>query len=223
MNKNIYFEKVGKLTLSVILTSVLITWAVIAATTFTNWQVLDSVDLNNAFDEKVSVTSIPTCATDEYLTTDASWFKCKKLTDNTLTQSDILSTISTSCKICLSWSDSNLPLSQTYKSSKQKGSCVSLNSTSFASVRTSWDVDGNDNFWVKVVCSGWTWSTVSVNSASSCSPSHNITEKSGTCFAWDTNTYYWGTKTNCTFNIPYAWGGSIPGFIYSKRYNQTCN
>ena len=130
MKKNIFFEKVGKLTFSVILTGFTVTALVYAASSFTNGQVLDAWDLNNAFDTKLSITAVPTCWAEEYLTTDSSWFICKALTDNTLSQSDVLNTITSSCKICIAWSDDHLWLSDSVYNKDQRYSCKSLGSIS---------------------------------------------------------------------------------------------
>lgn len=162
--------------------------------------------------------AIPSCGEDEFLSANSSGFICKTFTDKTLDRSDVMATVVWGCKVCLGWADRGGTV-------PEKEKCVPFNDA-YKYVNTDGDVNGDDNFFIKVQCSAWDWSSPSVSNTSTSCGSKRTTnnQKSWACYQWSTNIYYGGEQT-CTYIVDrWRWEPmDIPWFKYSKKYTQTCN
>lgn len=100
MKKNRFFEKVGKLTFSIITTAVLVTWVVFAASwdslgdwdtvSWTNWKnMVDAINAKADISNTINKSDIPTCWSSEALSFNWSSFVCKSTWGWSSTSGDI--------------------------------------------------------------------------------------------------------------------------------------
>lgn len=232
MQKSKFYEKVGKLTFSIVLTWVLVTVVVFAAvrTNFVDWEILSAVDLNAiqpAIDTKVSITSIPECADGESLTFKLWTFSCfsaaAAITPEWIQAGMVYHSSYDNKTITVTFSPA---FSWTPKVIVSAADLIMKNDSrweefdlgvSYSNVTKTWFkiyLDGQNtkhtDFIVKsaswvAIPPTWTWSTASSSSYThGCGNKRTINnEKSGSCLVGLTNTYY-SWESTCTYmiNVP---------------------
>ncbi len=220
MNKSKFFEKVGKLTFSFVLTGFLVTGVVIAIAettwqTYTTWDPISAIEWRKMVTEiqwKFNKTDIPSCNAWEFLT---AWPNNSLVCGWALSSSDILATVMDKCEVCIWHADSNFTPNAT--------TCSSFGET--ARKKLSWDVDDNDTIAIKVVCKGGTWSSTETTSTdTNCSYPKWWTKKSGICNVGEKNSYVKDWWTPCGYESwgSYGWWMWPPMFENQVTATQTC-
>ena len=205
MNKNTFFEKVGKLTFSILLTGIIVSSAVYGATT---WKTLSEGDVVSWADWSDMIAAIDS----KISSVDLSDYYTKSEADtNFASVTEAVNAVISTCKICIAHAD--------YNGTPSNWVCTWINDGA-AKRKLSWDVWSDDSISVEFKCETWTWSSGTfVKTHSSCMPEEWWSQKSGSCTPGDTYTYYtWGTPWGC----PLMWGWD-PMFKNQKEYTQTCN
>lgn len=252
MKKNNFFEKFGKLIISLLLTWFLVTGVVIAATNFTNWSILDADDLNAEFTWKVSRSDIPACSTWESLTYDGTSFSCTSPAETSMPESvqagmaynntfdnktvniTFPSAFSGTPKVVVAMNGFYLENSSRWEKFELYPSVSNVSSTWFR-LLIPWNTRNNHKLkaasvtWIAIPPT-WSWSSVSSSSYSDgCGNKRTINnEKSWSCLVWLTNTYYTWEST-CSYTETRMWRSWEPIIIprswynYSSKKTQTCN
>lgn len=206
MKKNNFFEKFGKFIFSLLITSFLVVWLVWATTTWrdlTNNDTISGTNWKNMVDEIDSKISV----------VDLSDYYTKSESNNNFTSNSVaLNNVISKCEVCLWWADNS-------KTSPTKSTCSGFNEW-FKFINTDGKVDGNDNFFIKVVCNTGSWSNwVYSKTYSNCMPEQWGNKKSWDCNIWDTYKYYtWWSMSWC----PIMKGSWDPMMKWQKEYIQTC-
>ena len=252
MKKNNFFEKFGKLIISLLLTWFLVTGVVIAATNFTNWSILDADDLNAEFTWKVSKSDLPACLTWESLTYDGTSFSCftpEKATNIEMPQAGMAyngTFASKTVNITFPTAFSSTPqivvaMNGFYLENSSRGERFELYPTysnvtkNWFKLTIPWSTHNNHKLkaasvsWFAMPAS-WTWSSPSMsNITASCQSSQRTTnnEKTWSCVKWSYSNTYYGWESTCMWDFgPPDWEGfptMRSGYKYSKKYTQTCN
>lgn len=205
MNKNKFYEKVGKLTFSIILTWFIVTGIVYWASTWKTLSSWDTVtwadwsDMVAAIDSKISSVDL----SDYYTKSEAD--------TNFASISEAVNAVISTCKICIAHAD--------YNRTPGNWVCKGINDWA-ANRKLSWDVWWDDTVSVKLICETWTWwGGTLITTHNSCMPEQWASKKTWACTPWDIHTYYDGWSI---WTCP-SRGWWDPMMIGQKEYKQTCN
>lgn len=235
MLKSNFFEKVGKLTLSIVLTWILATGIVIAGTTwntYTDWDSLAWTEwwkMVDVINSKISLSDLTWYYTQEEVDTIVGWITSDPLILPSIKEKSVyFSTHGTKYSTCWAW--------------EQVVSCwmghdvwghddmfckLDLSNNRCKLTVRKYNGMDNNTYWY-CYCSyfkNWSWdSWTAVSHTSICTASKNSTTKSSwSCQPWAIN-YYYTWEKSCKYDILVK--GElvlVPWFEYTWKSKQTCN
>jgi hypothetical protein len=222
MKINKFYEKVGKLTFSLVLTWILATGIVIAWTTWQTYTDDDTISgsqwqlMVTEIQNKVSAVDIP----------DFSTFYTKSEIDTTfVTPAEVIESVMNTCKICIAQGDRNNQANFSNNIGNNRYTCSDF--WSIGKLDLIWDVNSDDQLAFKIECGiPGTWSAaVSTTFDWECGPRLlSNAEKSWFCSKdnWSNIYYKWETTCNYEWSL-WNWEPiMLPWYDYTHKETQTC-
>ena len=240
MDKNKFFEKVGKLTFSVVLTWVLVTGLVFAWTTwntYTDWDTLSWTQwwkMVTVINSKISLSDLTWYYTQAEVDTIVWWITSDPLILPSIKQKSIYMWIGQTSKTLTCWSWEQViscGFTKIFNKDEDTVYCnlnLSTNWCNFYKDESGWN-DGSNGFCYCSYYKNGTWdSWSSVSYSWSCNTAKLSTTKSTwSCQPWSLS-YYYSWESACTYTVS-GWSRwesepiEFDWYKYSTKKKQTCN
>lgn len=226
MNKNKFFEKVGKLTFSVVLTWVLVTWIVVAGTT---WQTYNDDDIISGNQWQLMVSEIQNKVSAIDLPDLTNFYTKTESDTNFTTSAEVIESVMNTCKICIAQGDRDNSANFSSSDSNHTYACADF--WSVWRLNVLWKMNSDDQLAFKIECGipgVWWTSTTSAYTWSCGNKRVTNNEKTWFCSKSKPGNTYYAWETSCVYfeTIPKSWEPieiERDWFKYSSKKTQTCN